>query len=84
MYFKDTKLNIAEVVLPVHERAVRNCPWVVSLWCNYLKALVGGLEPFHCVIISTSSPLICINYLTIGQRGRVVYEQIVNEGEAFF
>ena len=37
--YMDTKLNIADVVLPVHERAVRNCPWVVTLWCNYLNAL---------------------------------------------
>ncbi|XP_028400531.1 squamous cell carcinoma antigen recognized by T-cells 3-like isoform X2 [Dendronephthya gigantea] len=37
--YMDTKLNIADVVLPVHERATRNCPWVVGLWCNYLRAL---------------------------------------------
>ncbi|CAB3983959.1 Squamous cell carcinoma antigen recognized by T-cells 3, partial [Paramuricea clavata] len=37
--YMDTKLNIADVVLPVHERAVRNCTWVVALWCNYMKAM---------------------------------------------
>lgn len=37
--YMDTKLNIPDIILPVHERAVRNCPWVVALWNNYLKAM---------------------------------------------
>ena len=46
-----------------------------------------------CVFISTNVRVVCIKtirlefalnfYLTIRQRGRVVYEQIVNEGELF-
>ncbi|XP_046840830.1 squamous cell carcinoma antigen recognized by T-cells 3-like [Xenia sp. Carnegie-2017] len=37
--YLDMKVSIIDVVLPVHERAVRNCPWVVTLWCSYIKAL---------------------------------------------
>lgn len=28
-----------EVVLSAHERAVRNCPWTVKLWSQYLLAM---------------------------------------------
>lgn len=37
--YLDSNLKITSVVLPVHERAVRNCPWVSLLWQNYLRAL---------------------------------------------
>jgi len=37
--YLDSTLKITSVVLPVHERAVRNCPWVSLLWQNYLRAL---------------------------------------------
>ncbi|CAH3157953.1 unnamed protein product [Porites lobata] len=37
--YLDSTLKIATVVIPVHERAVRNCPWVSLLWQNYIRAL---------------------------------------------
>ncbi|XP_020902196.1 squamous cell carcinoma antigen recognized by T-cells 3, partial [Exaiptasia diaphana] len=37
--YLDTKLKMSSVVLPVYERALRNCPWVSVLWQNYMKAL---------------------------------------------
>lgn len=37
--YLDSTLKISSVVLPVHERAVRNCPWVSLLWQNYMRAL---------------------------------------------
>lgn len=37
--YLDSTLKISPVVLPVHERAVRNCPWVSLLWQNYMRAL---------------------------------------------
>ena len=40
IFFQDSTLKIATVVIPVHERAVRNCPWVSLLWQNYIRALV--------------------------------------------
>ena len=37
--FLDAQLKIADVSLPVHERAVRNCTWSGDLWCAYMRAL---------------------------------------------
>lgn len=37
--YLDTQLKIDNIVLPVHERAVRNCPWSVTLWINYILAM---------------------------------------------
>ncbi|XP_057295311.1 squamous cell carcinoma antigen recognized by T-cells 3-like isoform X2 [Hydractinia symbiolongicarpus] len=45
--FLDFKLKLVNVAIPVHERAVRNCPWVGKLWQNYLKALERGNLPYE-------------------------------------
>lgn len=45
---QDNKLKVASVALPVHERAVRNCPWVGHFWVNYIKALVS--TTYHVVL----------------------------------
>ncbi|XP_069769074.1 squamous cell carcinoma antigen recognized by T-cells 3 [Narcine bancroftii] len=37
--YLDRQLKIKDLVLSVHERAVRNCPWIVGLWKRYLLAL---------------------------------------------
>ncbi|ESO95367.1 hypothetical protein LOTGIDRAFT_188648 [Lottia gigantea] len=37
--YLDSKLKIKSVILPVYERAVRNCPWSCLLWQRYLLAL---------------------------------------------
>ncbi|XP_032899062.1 squamous cell carcinoma antigen recognized by T-cells 3 isoform X2 [Amblyraja radiata] len=37
--YLDRKLKIKDVVLSAHERAVRNCPWIVGLWKRYILAL---------------------------------------------
>ncbi|XP_054904958.1 squamous cell carcinoma antigen recognized by T-cells 3 [Poeciliopsis prolifica] len=37
--YLDRQLKIKDLVLPTHERAVRNCPWTMSLWKSYLQAL---------------------------------------------
>lgn len=37
--YLDSTLKIASVVIPVHERAVRNCPWVSLLWQNFMRSL---------------------------------------------
>nr|XP_023689134.1 squamous cell carcinoma antigen recognized by T-cells 3 [Paramormyrops kingsleyae] len=37
--YLDRQLKIRCMVLSCHERAVRNCPWTMSLWKNYLLAL---------------------------------------------
>ena len=29
-------MKVESVSLPVYERAVRNCPWCVQLWQNYI------------------------------------------------
>ncbi|GAB6028737.1 Squamous cell carcinoma antigen recognized by T-cells 3 [Chamberlinius hualienensis] len=34
-----TKLNIESIIIPVYERAVRNCPWSVEIWQGYLRVL---------------------------------------------
>ncbi|XP_062890196.1 squamous cell carcinoma antigen recognized by T-cells 3 [Mobula hypostoma] len=36
--YLDRQLKIKDLVLSTHERAVRNCPWIVGLWNRYLLA----------------------------------------------
>nr|XP_016854088.1 PREDICTED: squamous cell carcinoma antigen recognized by T-cells 3 isoform X1 [Anolis carolinensis] len=37
--YLDRQLKVKDLVLSAHERAVRNCPWTVKLWNQYLLAL---------------------------------------------
>lgn len=37
--YQDRQLKIRDLVLSSHDRAVRNCPWTMGLWKNYLLAL---------------------------------------------
>ncbi|XP_019956539.2 squamous cell carcinoma antigen recognized by T-cells 3 [Paralichthys olivaceus] len=37
--YLDRQLKIKDMVLPSHERAVRNCPWTMGLWKSYVLAL---------------------------------------------
>ncbi|XP_053136369.1 squamous cell carcinoma antigen recognized by T-cells 3 [Hemicordylus capensis] len=37
--YLDRQLKVKDLVLSVHERAVRNCPWTVKLWNQYLLAM---------------------------------------------
>ncbi|XP_047552927.1 squamous cell carcinoma antigen recognized by T-cells 3 isoform X1 [Lutra lutra] len=37
--FLDRQLKVKDLVLSVHNRAVRNCPWTVALWSRYLLAM---------------------------------------------
>ncbi|KAL6067681.1 hypothetical protein STEG23_031485 [Scotinomys teguina] len=37
--YLDRQLRVKDLVLSVHSRAVRNCPWTVALWSRYLLAM---------------------------------------------
>ncbi|XP_060105445.1 squamous cell carcinoma antigen recognized by T-cells 3 isoform X2 [Heteronotia binoei] len=37
--YLDRQLKVKDLVLSAHERAVRNCPWTVKLWKQYLLAM---------------------------------------------
>lgn len=37
--YLDRQLRVKDLVLSVHSRAVRNCPWTVALWTRYLLAM---------------------------------------------
>ncbi|XP_061458306.1 squamous cell carcinoma antigen recognized by T-cells 3 [Rhineura floridana] len=37
--YLDRQLKVKDLVLSAHERAVRNCPWTVKLWNQYLLAM---------------------------------------------
>ncbi|XP_058512452.1 squamous cell carcinoma antigen recognized by T-cells 3 isoform X1 [Ochotona princeps] len=37
--YLDRQLKVKDLVLSVHSRAVRNCPWTVALWTRYLLAM---------------------------------------------
>jgi RNA recognition motif-containing protein len=37
--YQDKKVVVDSILIPIYERAVRNCPWSSSLWINYLRAL---------------------------------------------
>ncbi|KAI5133240.1 squamous cell carcinoma antigen recognized by T-cells 3 isoform X1 [Manis pentadactyla] len=50
--YLDRQLKVKDLVLSVHNRAVRNCPWTVALWSRYLLAMERhGVE--HRVIAVT-------------------------------
>lgn len=37
--YLDRQLKFKDLVLSTHDRAVRNCPWTMGLWKNYILAL---------------------------------------------
>ncbi|XP_077377625.1 spliceosome associated factor 3, U4/U6 recycling protein [Festucalex cinctus] len=37
--YLDRQLKIKDLVLSTHDRAVRNCPWTMTLWKSYLQAV---------------------------------------------
>ena len=45
-------MQVASVIRNVYERAVRNCPWVGSLWTKYLLALerISASEIEHAAV----------------------------------
>jgi len=49
-------MQVAPVIRNVYERAVRNCPWVGSLWTKYLLALerISASETEHAAVRATS------------------------------
>lgn len=50
--YLDRQLKVKDLVLSVHSRAVRNCPWTVALWSRYLLAMERhGLD--HQMISAT-------------------------------
>ncbi|XP_075389468.1 spliceosome associated factor 3, U4/U6 recycling protein isoform X2 [Tenrec ecaudatus] len=54
--YLDRQLKVKDLVLSVHSRAVRNCPWTVALWSRYLLAL-ERYEVDHCTIADSSKEL---------------------------
>ncbi|KAJ7387452.1 positive regulation of histone deubiquitination [Desmophyllum pertusum] len=57
--YLDSTLKITTVVLPIHERAVRNCPWVSLLWQNYLRALERNNQDHNKVKETLDTALGC-------------------------
>ncbi|XP_013783856.1 squamous cell carcinoma antigen recognized by T-cells 3-like [Limulus polyphemus] len=47
--YLDTQLKIPSISLSTHERAIRNCPWSVILWINYIQALERYQQPYDKV-----------------------------------
>ncbi|XP_037536347.1 squamous cell carcinoma antigen recognized by T-cells 3 [Nematolebias whitei] len=47
--YLDRQLKVKDLVLSTHERAVRNCPWTMSLWKSYLLALERHGADHHTV-----------------------------------
>jgi tetratricopeptide (TPR) repeat protein len=43
--YLDVNLKVASVIRKVYARAVRNCPWVATLWTKYMLALERGSAP---------------------------------------
>lgn len=41
----DSKLVVDKLLLPVYERAIRNCPWVADIWVQYMLALEALSQP---------------------------------------
>ena len=43
--YLDTSIRIPEVSVEVYKRAVRNVPWCLEVWCNYLRGLERWEQP---------------------------------------
>eukprot|EP00092_Neocalanus_flemingeri_P022932 GFUD01024863.1.p1 GENE.GFUD01024863.1~~GFUD01024863.1.p1 ORF type:complete len:939 (+),score=286.08 GFUD01024863.1:83-2899(+) len=49
--YLDSNLKISTVSLPVFERSIRNVPWSVEIWCDYLRSLERYEQP-HSEVLS--------------------------------
>ena len=43
-YLEDS-LKIPDVCLPVYRRAIRNVPWCLAVWCDFLRAMERHRQP---------------------------------------
>ena len=43
--YLEESLKIPEVTLQVYKRAIRNVPWCLDIWCNYLRTLEREHQP---------------------------------------
>lgn len=48
--YLDSTLKISTVSLPVYERAIRNVPWSVEIWCDYIRSLERYEQPHKEVL----------------------------------
>lgn len=61
-------MQVASVIRNVYERAVRNCPWVGSLWTKYLLALerTSAPETEHAAVRVTPSVSLNLIFNVVG------------------
>ncbi|GFT14213.1 squamous cell carcinoma antigen recognized by T-cells 3 [Nephila pilipes] len=59
--YVDQVIKIGSISIPVHERAVRNCPWCLQLWVGYVRALEHYAEP-HEKIAAILETAICMGF----------------------
>ena len=43
--YLEESLKIPSVCLEVYKRAIRNVPWCLEIWCNYLRFLEREHQP---------------------------------------
>lgn len=48
--YLESNLKISSVSLPVYERAIRNCPWSVEIWGQYLRAMERYESPHQQLV----------------------------------
>ncbi|XP_023617823.1 squamous cell carcinoma antigen recognized by T-cells 3 isoform X4 [Myotis lucifugus] len=55
--YLDRQLKVKDLVLSVHNRAVRNCPWTVALWSRYLLAMERHGVDHHVIVVTFEKAL---------------------------
>ena len=55
--YLEAKLKMADVSIPVFERAVRNCTWSSTLWIKFLRALERHKQPKAKVVTTMEQAL---------------------------
>ncbi|XP_059532029.1 squamous cell carcinoma antigen recognized by T-cells 3 isoform X1 [Myotis daubentonii] len=55
--YLDRQLKVKDLVLSVHHRAVRNCPWTVGLWSRYLLAMERHGVDHHVISVTFEKAL---------------------------
>jgi len=64
--WQDSTLRSTDTLLPLYERAIRNCPWSVELWIGQLQALEHCGRLHHQIVGKYHDCSIC--YYTVFQK----------------
>lgn len=48
--YQDKKVVVDSLIIPIYQRAVRNCPWCSTLWASYIMSLERLKAPHETIL----------------------------------